>query len=58
MITPPLVRKVFLTTFAFLMMAGLALASGPVFWETAKQDDVVRTCRRVAEDVTLRELVL
>ncbi|MFL6214032.1 MAG: hypothetical protein ACJ74J_09085 [Blastocatellia bacterium] len=42
MITPPLVRKVFLTTFAFLMMAGLALASGPVFWETAKQDDVVK----------------
>ena len=42
MITPPLVRKVFLTTFALLMMVGLALASGPVFWETAKQDDVVK----------------
>jgi sugar lactone lactonase YvrE len=42
MIIPPPVRNGFLTALALLMMAGLALASGPLFWETSKQDDVVK----------------
>src|ERR1043166_6213613 len=42
MILPPVVRKSFLTSLVLLVFGGLALASGPVFWETAKQDDVVK----------------
>jgi hypothetical protein len=42
MITPPVLRKSFLTALASLMLAGIALASGPLFWEIAKQDDVVK----------------
>src|ERR1700749_2451084 len=39
---PPVLRKIFLTSLALLMLGGLALASGPVFWETSKQEDVVK----------------
>src|SRR5205085_1193872 len=42
MILPPVVRKLFLTSLALLVLGGLALASGPVFWETSKQDDVLK----------------
>src|SRR3989440_11081336 len=42
MLLPPVVRKLFLTSLALLVLGGLALASGPVFWETSKQDDVLK----------------
>src|SRR2546423_9894050 len=42
MILPPVVRKLFLTSLVLLVLGGLALASGPVFWETSKQDDVLK----------------
>jgi hypothetical protein len=42
MYLPPVLRQLFLTSLALLALGGLALASGPVFWETSKQDDVVK----------------
>ncbi|HKP11311.1 MAG TPA: hypothetical protein VJZ91_04345, partial [Blastocatellia bacterium] len=42
MMLPPVLRKSFLTALALLTLSGLAMASGPLFWETAKQDDVVK----------------
>ncbi|HJQ22611.1 MAG TPA: hypothetical protein VKA60_01760 [Blastocatellia bacterium] len=42
MILPPVVRKLLLTALTLLAFGGLALASGPVFWETSKQDDVLK----------------
>jgi hypothetical protein len=42
MYLPPVLRKVFLTSLALLALGGLALASGPVFWETSKQEDVLK----------------
>jgi sugar lactone lactonase YvrE len=42
MYLPPVLRKVFLTSLALLAFGGLALASGPVFWETSKQEDVLK----------------
>ncbi|HKQ03701.1 MAG TPA: hypothetical protein VJ464_01115 [Blastocatellia bacterium] len=39
---PPVLRKLLPATLALLVMGGLALASGPVFWETSKQDDVLK----------------
>src|SRR5215813_1335022 len=42
MYLPPVLRKLFLTQLAVLVLCGFALASGPVFWETSKQEDVVK----------------
>lgn len=42
MYLPPVLRKIFLTSLALLAFGGLALASGPVFWETARQEDVLK----------------
>ncbi len=42
MYLPPVLRQLFLTALALLTLGELALANGPVFWETAKQDDVVK----------------
>jgi len=42
MYLPPVLRKIFLTSLALLVLGGLALASGPIFWETSKQEDVVK----------------
>jgi hypothetical protein len=56
MTTPPLIRNVFLTTLALLTLGGLAMASGPLFWETSKQDDVVKGDARgvsIAENGTV-----
>jgi hypothetical protein len=39
---PPVIRKLLFTSLALLMLGGLAMASGPVFWETSKQDDVLK----------------
>jgi hypothetical protein len=42
MYIPPVLRKLLLTSLALLVMGGLAVASGPIFWETSKQDDVLK----------------
>jgi hypothetical protein len=42
MYLPPVLRKLFLTSLALAALGGLALAGGPVFWETAKQEDVLK----------------
>ena len=42
MVLPPVLRKIFLTSLALLVFGGWALASGPVFWETSKQEDVLK----------------
>ena len=38
----PLNPRTVLSVFLALLLGGTAMASGPVFWETAKQDDVLK----------------